>query len=180
MNKNPIIEKKLSVLINGVRKEIETSLNFEVSFCEYFKGLSGREKIAHFKRFRAEALIKPFTLKTDGGETVRVLWKDMTKKQKSAVKTRLWRLGQLIDVKLGKTPVSRKPRQTPSTPAVPPPPQEYNGNGGNESMAGIGSKAPKERELAWRLMAQVIKEKTGWKFSRFMKEVGPLLKEVLG
>ena len=167
MNKNPIIEKKLSVLINGVRKEIETSLNFEVSFCEYFKGLSGREKIAHFKRFRAEALIKPFTLKTDDGTTVKVLWKDMTKKQKSAIKTRLWRLGKLISVKLGKTPT----RTTRTTPV------NENGNVGQSVVLPeeLSGKAPKEKSRGLKEVLSALLERTGWTKLELLEEITAIL-----
>ena len=136
---------------------------FKMAFKSHFKKIAKEARLAEFKKFRDEA-------------KKAVLFDGLNARQKNTVNVRLWRAGKLVGIKLGKTPSHKKTGKPPKPPVTPP-----DGNGGNESMVdGIGSKAPKEREQAWRLMAQVVKEKTGWNFARFMKEVGPLLKEVLG
>lgn len=139
--------------------------DFEVAFQSHFEKLDKNAKIPEFKKFRAAAKA---AVNFDG----------LNARQKNTVTVRLWRAGKLIGVKLGKTPVKKtgKPPRNP-----PPPPIGNNGESMLESLAeSLGARAPKEREAAWRQMAQLIKEKTGWKFKRFIEEVGPVFKEVLG
>lgn len=150
---NKIINREVSVV--NLRQTIK---DFEADFKLCFMAMEKNERRKAFIALRDKA-------KAECG------FEKLTRLEKSAVKTRLWRLGGLIKVVIGKTPkpTAQKPRQKPTVE-----------NGGSDHVVvlpeELSGKAPKEKSRGLKEVLSALIARTGWTKQELLAEITAILK----